>query len=117
MDKILTYCNDILKPEEFYKSQEKPTAYVYLIDLMSLIRTMVDLGSTYEELALNVLDWLPKNYDLLDIVAGTYLPNSSKNPERTRRGTTEKVLVQSAKSRLPRNFNDFLIKNGEYKTR
>ena len=31
MDEILTYCNDILKPEEFYKSQEKPTAY--LVDL------------------------------------------------------------------------------------
>ena len=27
MDEILTYCNDILKPKEFYKSQEKPMAY------------------------------------------------------------------------------------------
>ena len=114
MDEILTYCNDILKPEEFYKSQEKPTAY--LIDLMALIRTMAGLGSTYEELALKVLDRLPKSYDRIDIVVDTYRQNSLKNPERTRRGTTEKVLVQSAKSRLLRNFNDFL-KNGENKTR
>ena len=108
MDEILTYCNDMLKPEKFYKSQEKPTAY--LIDLIA------GSGSTYEELALKVLDRLPKNYDRIYIVADTYRQNSLKNPECTRRGTTEKVLVQSAKSRLPRNFNDFL-KNGENKTR
>ena len=113
MDEILTYCNDILKPEEFYKSQEKPTAY--LINLMALIRTMAGLGSTYEELALKVLDRLPKSYDRIDIVADTYRLTSLKNPECTRHGATEKVLVQSAKSRLPRNFNDFL-KNGENKT-
>ena len=69
MNKILTYCNDILKPEEVYKYQEKPMTY--LIDLMALVRTMAGLGSPYEELALNVLDWLPKNYDQLDIVADT----------------------------------------------
>ena len=83
---------------------------------MALIRTISGLGSTYEELALKMLDRLPKSYDRIDIVADTYRPNSSKNPERTRPGTTEKVLVQSAKSRLPRNFNDFL-KNEDNKTR
>ena len=61
MDEILTYCNDILKPKEFHKSQEKPMAY--LIDLMAFNRTMVGLGSTYEELALKVLDRLSKDYD------------------------------------------------------
>ena len=58
MDDILTYCNDILKSEEFYKPQEKATAY--LIDLMALIRTIAGLGSIYEELALKVLDRLPR---------------------------------------------------------
>ena len=61
MDEILTYSNDILKPEELYKSQGKPMAY--LIYFLALIRTIAGLGSTYEELALKVLDRLPKNYN------------------------------------------------------
>ena len=76
MDEILTYCNDMLKPEEFHKSQQKPTAY--LINLMTLIRTMAGLGSTYEELALKVLDNLPKNNDQIDIVAALIAKNLSK---------------------------------------
>ena len=76
MNEILTYCNDRLKLEEFYKSQEKATAY--LIDLIALIRTIAGLGSTYEELTLKVLGRLPKNYDRIAIVADTYRQNSLK---------------------------------------
>ena len=46
----------------------------------------------------------------------TYRSKSIKGPERFKRGCTDRVIVNSVVSHLPRNFNDFL-KNGDNKTR
>ena len=92
MDVILIYFSNMLKPEEFYKSQAKPTAY--LIDLMGLIRAIAGLGSIYEELVLRVLDRLPKKYDRIDIVPDTYCQNSLKNPERTLRNINDFLKME-----------------------
>ena len=59
---------------------------------------------------------IPKGYERIDIVADTYHEQSLKNPERLKRGTLSRVMVQSALSKMPRNIKDFL-KNGENKSR
>ena len=59
---------------------------------------------------------IPKGYERIDIVADTYREQSLKNPARLKRGTSSRVMVQSALSKMPRNFKDFL-KNGENKSR
>ena len=59
---------------------------------------------------------IPKGYERIDIVADTYYEQSLKNPERLKRSTSSRVMVQSALSKMPRNFKDFL-KNGENKSR
>ena len=41
---------------------------------------------------------------------------SIKDPERRKRGCADKVLIRSAKSKVPRIFGEFL-QNGENKTR
>ena len=45
----------------------------------------------------------------------SYIENSIKEAERTRRGTAQKIIVQLMKSKVPRNFNAFLC-NSENKT-
>ena len=59
---------------------------------------------------------IPKRYERVDIVADTYREQLLKNPERLKRGTSSRVMVQSALSKMSRNFKDFL-KNGENKSR
>ena len=52
----------------------------------------------------------------MDIVANTYRKCSIKDPERLKRGCAERVIVNSAVSRLPRNFDEF-FQNSDNKTR
>ena len=63
-----------------------------------------------------LVDRLPKGYRRIDIIADTYREKSLKNNERDRRGVSNKVIVRSALSKIPRNFSDFL-KDGDNKTR
>ena len=88
----------------------------YIVDLMALVRTQRITPLTYEDLALQVIFAIPKGYKRVDIVADTYRSKSIKDPERFKRGCTDRVIVNSVVSHLPRNFNDFL-KNGDNKTR
>ena len=88
----------------------------YIVDLMALVRTQRITPLTYEDLALQVICAIPKGYKRVDIVADTYRSKSIKDPERFKRGCTDRVIVNSVVSHLPRNFNDFL-KNGDNKTR
>ena len=81
---------------------------------MALVRTQTQISSTYEELTFQLLRSLPSGYQRIDIIADTYRSNSIKDPERLKRGCADKVVIRSAKSKIPRNFNDFL-QNGEKK--
>ena len=83
---------------------------------MALIRTILPIPVTYAELVKILVDRLPKGYRRIDIIADTCREKSLKNNERDRRGVSNKVIVRSAPSKIPRNFSDFL-KNGENKTR
>ena len=89
---------------------------MYIVDLMALIRTVSPIPETYSHLVHNLIEGLPKNYKPIDIVADTYRENSLKNNERNLRGISDKVMISSSSSKIPRNFTDFL-KNGDNKTR
>ena len=52
----------------------------------------------------------------MDTVADTYRENSIKGGERSTCGSSQKVIIASCKSRLPRDFFVFM-KNGENKSR
>ena len=58
---------------------------------------------------------IPVGYKRLDIVADTYQEFSIKNNERESRGKSPKVLVKSLQSKIPRDFQSFLL-NGDIKT-
>ena len=88
----------------------------FIVDFMALVRTMSQLPETFEELALKLVQHIPKGYHRIDLVADCYLSNSIKDAERAKRGQSTKILVKSTKSKIPREFSKFLA-NGENKTR
>ena len=80
------------------------------------ILNLTEIPENYEDLTWKFMKALPRNYCRVDIVADTYQEISIKSAERNKRGYSEKIFIQSAKSKIPRNFNEFL-KNGENKRR
>ena len=87
-----------------------------IVDLMAALRSFSLIPETHEELFRNLLSAFPKTYHRVDIVADTYKSASIKSGEREKRGCSNKIIAKSAKSKIPRNFKNFL-KNGENKTR
>ena len=59
---------------------------------------------------------LAVSYSLSGTVSDTYQKISLKDQEGEKWGVSEKVLIVSVKSKIPRNFLSFL-KNGDNKTR
>ena len=64
---------------------------------------------TFEHLTLIILSSIPKGYERVDLVADTYRESSIKTSERKIRGMSSKVIVKSAKTKVPRDFNSFLM--------
>ena len=114
MEIILSYCNTSTDPKDVCIPREEISAH--LVDLMALIRTLPGLFDTYRDLSSSLFTMLPVGYDRIDIVSDTYRERSLKDPERVKRGTASKVMIQSSHSKILRNFSEFL-KNGENKTR
>ena len=112
---ILDHCsNPVGHPKETLTDKRNVSAF--LIDMMAVIRTLTEIPENYEDLTWKFMKVLPRNYCRVDIVADTYQEMSIKSAERNKRGCSEKISIQSAKSKIPRNFNEFL-KNGENKRR
>ena len=104
---ILKHCNSqILHPRDSQPPRQVVSAVV--IDMMACLRTMTQIPETYEKLTWKFLKLLPQGYERIDIVADTYHEVSLKSAERSQRGKASKVIIGSAKSKIPRNFSDFL---------
>ena len=88
----------------------------YVIDLISAVRTMVQIPDTYEQLTWKLIGTFPKGFQRVDIVADTYQAVSIKSGERQSRGTSAKVIIGSPQSKIPRDFNQFMT-NGDNKAR
>ncbi|KAG1673322.1 Multidrug resistance-associated protein 4 [Nymphon striatum] len=95
---------------------QKSQVSTFIVDLMASICTIKELPDTYEDFTWKFLKSMPSGYNRIDIVADTYQDNSIKSGERDKRGSSEKIMIQSATSKAPRKFGDFL-KNGENKRR
>ena len=87
--------------------------------LLFLNKTGKDFCQTFSYvlgLAQKFLKCIPSGYKRVDIVADTYQEFSIKNAERGNRGESSKILVKSLQSKIPRDFQAFLL-NGDNKTR
>ena len=88
----------------------------FVTDLIVAIRAMTNLPNTNEEFVWLFVSTLPKGFKWLDILADTYRTNSIKDGERNGRGSSQRIIIASSKSRLPPDFFEFL-KNEENRTR
>ena len=86
---------------------EKCSTAAFLIDMMAVIHTMKEISYTNEEPTWKFVKNLPTNYLQVDIVADSFVQESIKTAERNKRGSSEKIIVQLARSKVPRNFNEF----------
>ena len=90
---------------------------VLVIDFIAQVRVITKaVPDTFEDLAINLLQSIPKGYLRVDLVADTYRKASIKTAEKNKRGMTSKVTIKSGKSKIPRNFKAFMM-NGENKSR
>ena len=103
LNKILIANYDFTKPPS-----DKGSVKCY-IDMIAAIRSIATVPETYEDLAWSLIKMVPKNSPRVDIVADIYRNSSLKNQERNRRGMSEKVMISSSKSKIPRDFTIFVL--------
>ena len=89
---------------------------VYVVDLMVLVRVVTAIPETFQDLAYKLISILPKGYLRVDLVADCYFEICIKAAERGKRGSATKIITRSPKSKISRNFSNFLS-NEENKTR
>ena len=88
------------------------TVSAYIIDLIAQVRMLAkQVPDTFEHLTLKILSSIPKGYERVDLVADTYRESSIKTSERKSRGMSSKVIIKSSKTKVPRDFNSFLMNN------
>ena len=61
-----------------YLNPPKSKVSTYIFDFIALVRTIVEIPSTFEEFALKLLKSIPSGYPRVDFVADTYRSSSIK---------------------------------------
>ena len=102
---------------------------MYIVDLIASIRTLHENPDTFQEPSFKKVKIIPFEFKRVDIVADSfqtqtqldnvtdsYQPNLIKISERHRSGLSSKIYIKSSKSRVPRNFGNFLL-NGQKEQR
>ena len=88
-----------------------------IIDMIAQYRVIsTNLPVTFEEWITKFLKSIPKGFERIDIVADCYREYSIKSAERSKRGTSAKILINSVKCKVPRDSNKF-FSNNENKSR
>ena len=88
----------------------------YVLDLAAQLRSIIKVPDTFEALAMQLLNGIPNAYKKNYIACDTYRDLSIKFPERKLRGASQKLLLRSAKVRIPPDFKKILC-NGDNKER
>ena len=79
----------------------------YIVDLMALLRSMVQTPKNYEEITWKQLSSFLKGFQRVDLVADTYKNVSIKAGERKIRGRIDKIIIKSTRSKVPKIFKLF----------
>ena len=106
---------DVILPKSIPESGNR-TCNTLIVDLIAQYRTTPKGKSkTFEDLIVSLLSSLPKGHDRVDLVADCYRDFSIKAGEREKRGQSQKILIKSSSTLIPRDTKSF-FSNGENKT-
>ena len=81
---------------------------VYVVDLIVLMRLVTTILQMLLDLILKLIMVLRKGGLQLDMVTDSYCKHSIKDPDRAKRGSTIKIIINSPKSEVPKYFSKFL---------
>ena len=79
----------------------------YIVDLMALLRSVVQIPENYEEITWKLLSSFPKGFQRVDLVADTYKNVSIKAGEREIGGWIDKIIIKLTKSKVPKICKSF----------
>ena len=82
-----------------------------IIDGNAFLRSLVRLPETFGEMAKLVISTLPKGKSV-HFVTDSYQPDSIKQAERLRRGTSTTFLIGGPLTKLPKDFSAFMLNAG-----
>ena len=91
----------------------------YILDVTAKLRTVTVPPKTFEDLGMKILKDIPEKYNSVYLACDTYRNDSIKENERQSRSlgkSSERLIIKSAKVRVPSNFQQFL-NNGDNKER
>jgi len=100
----LMHCVEAMVQEP---TASEPQTCVNIIDGNALMQAVVSLPETFEGLAMLIFSSLPSS-EVVHFVADTYVPNSVKELERLRRGSSPTYLIGRKETKLPRDFKSFM---------
>ena len=69
----------------------------YVVDSVATIRSTVRISGTFRELAMKLLNEIPRQYNCVYIACDTYADGSIKNAERALRGEGDHFFYQNAR--------------------
>ena len=99
------------KNQQYYEEQDlsKLPNSVFIIDGNALFHSILDIPTTFGELAKKIFSCLPKS-STIHFVTDTYRDNSIKRAERERRGSSEsnEYMLRGPATKVPRNWKAFL---------
>ena len=72
--------------------------------MMASLHTLKEIPETYEPLTWKFIKSTPAGYDRIDIVADACRELSMKIVERSNRGESQRIIIQSGQSKIPRDF-------------
>ena len=86
---------------------EKPKNATNVVDAGGLIQSLTSIPDTYEDLCLQIFNYLPQS-DRVDFICDDYQVNSIKSIERRRRGLGVEITVKGSLQKTPKDFKEFL---------
>ena len=87
--------------------KSSPATTAYIIDGNALLQAQMSLPNTFGELSESIFAQLP-NVRRVDFVTDSYHPFSIKGLERAQRGTAKPHLIQGRKTKIPRDWKQFM---------
>jgi len=100
------------KLEEGHTLTSRPDSAVHIIDGNVMLQALTQIPQTFEELAQRIFVQL-SNTTHVDFITDTYQPQSIKNVEMDRRGTSQEFLIQGPSTRVPHDYKHFLTNSNK----
>ena len=93
------------------KSLEIIDVNYLFVDVATALRAVKNILKTFEDLAIKLINDVPKRYNVVYFVCDTYFEKYIKVAERSNSGSSDRLVVSSSKMHISSYFQNFLNNN------